>query len=43
MVVDFKATLNKFKVPQREQQELITIVGSTRNDIVRSSSSVGRQ
>ena len=38
MVVDFKATLNKFKVPQREQQELITIVGSTRNDIVRPSS-----
>jgi len=35
MVVDFKATLNKFRVPQREQQELITIVGSTRNDIVR--------
>ena len=38
MVVDFKATLNKFHVPQREQQELITIVGSTKNDIVRSSS-----
>jgi hemoglobin len=43
MVVDFKATLDKFKVPQREQQELITIVGSTKNDIVRSSSSVSRQ
>ena len=42
MVGDFKATLSKFNVPQREQQELITIVGSTRNDIVRSSSSVGR-
>jgi hemoglobin len=38
MVADFKATLNKFKVPQQEQQELITIVGSTKNDIVRSSS-----
>jgi hemoglobin len=38
MVVDFKATLNKFHVPQREQQELITIVGGTKNDIVRSSS-----
>jgi hemoglobin len=37
MVADFTTTLNKFKVPQREQQELITIVGSTRNDIVRSS------
>ncbi len=42
MVADFKATLNKFNVPQREQQELITIVGSTKNDIVRSSS-VSRQ
>jgi hemoglobin len=38
MVADFKATLDKFKVPQREQQELITIVESTKNDIVRSSS-----
>ena len=43
MVVDFKATLNKFKVPQRELQELITIVDSTKNDIVRSSSSGSRQ
>jgi hemoglobin len=42
MVVDFKATLDKFKVPPREQQELIAIVGTTRNDIVRSSSSVDR-
>jgi hemoglobin len=42
MVADFEATLKKFNVPQREQQELITIVGSTKNDIVRSSS-VGRQ
>ena len=38
MVVDFKAALDKFKVPQREQQELIAIVGSTKNDIVRPSS-----
>jgi len=38
MVVAFKATLDKFHVPQREQQELITIVGSTRNDIVQPSS-----
>jgi hemoglobin len=36
MVADFKATLNKFKVPQREQQELIMIVGSTEKDIVQS-------
>jgi hemoglobin len=42
MVEDFKATLIKFNVPQREQQELITIVGSTKNDIVRSPS-VGRR
>jgi hemoglobin len=40
MVADFKASLDRFKVPQREQQELIAIVGSTRNDIVRPS--VGR-
>jgi hemoglobin len=38
MVVDFKASLNKFKVPQKEQQELITIVGTTEKDIVRPSS-----
>ena len=38
MVADFKATLETFNVPQREQDELITIVGSTRNDIVRPSS-----
>jgi hemoglobin len=38
MVADFKATLNKFNVPPREQQELVTIVESTRNDIVRPSS-----
>jgi len=30
-------------VPQREQQELIAIVDSTKNDIVRSSSSGSRQ
>ena len=42
MVADFKATLNKFNVPQPEQQELITIVGTTKTDIVRSPS-VGRQ
>lgn len=34
MVADFRATLDKFKVPQKEQQELITIVGSTKGDIV---------
>jgi hemoglobin len=34
MVADFKATLDKFKVPAAEQQELIAIVGSTKPDIV---------
>jgi hemoglobin len=43
MVTDFKATLDKFEVPQREQQELITIVDSTKSDIVRSSASGSRQ
>ena len=38
MVAEFKATLKKFNVPQPEQQELIAIVGSTKNDIVRPSS-----
>jgi hemoglobin len=42
MVAEFKATLDKFKVPQREQQELITIVGTTKNDIVRPAPG-GRQ
>lgn len=34
MVADFRATLDKFKVPAAEQEELIAIVGSTRPDIV---------
>jgi hemoglobin len=34
MVVDFQRTLDKFKVPAREQEELIIIVGSTKKDIV---------
>jgi len=34
MVADFRKTLDKFKVPQAEQQELITIVGTTKKDIV---------
>jgi len=38
MVADFQRTLDKFKVPQKEQQELITIVGNTKSDIVRPSS-----
>ena len=31
---DFKATLDKFSVPEAEQQELFAIIGSTRGDIV---------
>jgi len=34
MVADFRTTLAKFKVPAAEQSELITIVGSTKADIV---------
>jgi hemoglobin len=34
MVADFRVTLDKFKVPPKEQQELIAIVGSTKADIV---------
>lgn len=37
MVADFRATLDKFGVPHKEQEELIAIVGSTKNDIVRPS------
>ena len=38
MVADFRATLDAFKVPKKEQDELIAIVGSTRNDIVQAPS-----
>jgi hemoglobin len=34
LLVDFRASLDKFKVPAAEQQELIAIVESTRPDIV---------
>ena len=37
MVADFRKTLNKFKVPVKEQEELIQIVGSTKKDIVIST------
>ena len=37
MVVDFKTSLDKFKVPPKEQSELIAIVESTRGDIVLSA------
>ena len=31
---DFKMSLDKFKVPEKEQQELFDIIGSTKKDIV---------
>ena len=34
MLVDFTKALDKFKVPDREQKELIAIVESTKKDIV---------
>ena len=34
MLSDFRRVLNNYKVPAKEQQELITIVESTRKDIV---------
>ena len=34
MAADFKATLDKFKVPEKEQSELFAIVGTTKKDIV---------
>ncbi len=34
MVADFRRTLNTFKVPIKEQEELIQIVGTTKQDIV---------
>jgi len=38
MVTDFKKTLDHFKVPEKEQNELFAIVESTKPDIVISSS-----
>ena len=37
MVADFKKTLDKFKVSEKEQNELFAIVESTKPDIVSSS------
>ena len=39
MLTDFQKTLDKFKVPFKEQQELISIVGSTKMDIVTRAAS----
>ena len=37
MMADFKVTLDKFKVPEKEQNELIKILESTKKDIVMKS------
>jgi len=37
MLEDFKTTLNKFDVPEKEQSELIQLVGGLKGDIVMSS------
>ncbi len=37
MVADFKKSLSKFKVPEKEQGELVSIVESTKGDIVMSA------
>jgi hemoglobin len=37
MLADFRRTLNNYQVPEREQQELIAIVESTKKDIVISA------
>jgi hemoglobin len=37
MLADFRTTLDKFKVPKREQDELVAIVESTMPDIVVAS------
>jgi hemoglobin len=39
MVTDFRQTLDKFKVPQKEQAELVTIIEGTKKDIVKSGQS----
>jgi hemoglobin len=38
LLVDFRATLDKFKVPAAEQSELVAIVESTKPDIVEGAS-----
>jgi hypothetical protein len=42
MVADFRKTLDKFEVPTKEQEELITIVGGTKKDIVKPASVLTR-
>ena len=41
LAADFKATLDAFKVPEAEQEELFAIVESTKGDIVVGASATG--
>jgi len=43
MLVDFRASLDKFRVPAGEQKELIAIVESTKPDIVEGASSPAKK
>ena len=43
MVADFKKTLDKFQVPEKEQNELFAIIGSTKGDIVMSATTTKMQ
>jgi len=42
LLVDFRASLDKFKVPAGEQQELVAIVESTKPDIVVGAKPAGK-
>lgn len=37
MIKDFIATLNDFEVPEKEQDELLAIMESTKGDIIMTS------
>ncbi|MGH7387146.1 MAG: group I truncated hemoglobin, partial [Candidatus Methylomirabilales bacterium] len=41
IAADLAASLDKFKVPAKEKNELLTIVGTTRKDIVEVTSQPG--
>jgi hypothetical protein len=43
MVADFRKTLDDFKVPAAEQEELVKIVESTRGDIVVGAKAMGQR
>jgi hemoglobin len=43
MVADFRKTLDDFKVPAAEQEELVKIVEGTRGDIVVNAKAMGQR